>query len=45
MFLNTPWNILPKYRLGAMALKARLTELLGQITRKEFPELLKDVRQ
>ncbi|KAG9375883.1 hypothetical protein A1F94_013627 [Pyrenophora tritici-repentis] len=41
MFLKTPWNTLPKDRLGAVALKARLTELLGQITRKEFPELLK----
>ncbi|KAG9379918.1 Dynamin family protein [Pyrenophora tritici-repentis] len=45
MFLKTPWNTLPKDRLGAVALKARLTELLGQITRKEFPELLKDVRK
>ncbi|KAL6161915.1 hypothetical protein ACJQWK_11931 [Exserohilum turcicum] len=45
IFLKAPWNTLPKDRLGAVALKARLTELLGQITRKEFPELLKDVRQ
>ena len=45
MFLKTPWNTLPKDRLGAVAVKARLTELLGQITRKEFPELLKDVRK
>ena len=45
IFLKAPWNTLPKDRLGAVALKARLTKLLGQITRKEFPELLKDVRQ
>ncbi|RYN63530.1 hypothetical protein AA0117_g12693 [Alternaria alternata] len=45
MFLKTPWSTLPKDRLSAVALKARLSELLGQITRKEFPELLKDVRK
>ncbi|KAH8730768.1 interferon-induced GTP-binding protein Mx2 [Phaeosphaeriaceae sp. PMI808] len=43
MFLDTPWNRLPKDRLGVLALKARLSELLSQITRKEFPELRKEV--
>ncbi|PVH90750.1 interferon-induced GTP-binding protein Mx2 [Periconia macrospinosa] len=41
MFLNMPWSQLPKDRLGVLALKARLSELLSQITRKEFPELRK----
>lgn len=43
MFRNEPWSGLPKDRLGVQALKARLGELLGQITRREFPGLRKDV--
>lgn len=45
LFREKPWNDLPKDRLGVRALKARLTELLGQITRREFPGLRKDIRQ
>jgi hypothetical protein len=45
MFLNAPWNQLPKDRLGVLALKARLSELLSQITRKGFPELRKEVNK
>lgn len=40
---NEPWSGLPKDRLGVQALKVRLGELFGQITRREFPGLLKDV--
>lgn len=43
MFRNEPWSGLPKDRLGVQALKVRLGELLGQITRREFPGLRKDV--
>ncbi|KAK5202615.1 hypothetical protein LTR96_011227, partial [Exophiala xenobiotica] len=45
MFLNAPWNQLPKNRLGVLALKARLSELLSQITQKGFPELRKEVNK
>ncbi|KIW16615.1 hypothetical protein PV08_03803 [Exophiala spinifera] len=45
MFLKTPWNQLPKNRLGVPALKARLSELLSQITQKGFPELRKEVNK
>jgi len=43
MFRDVPWNSLPRDRLGVQALKARLSELLSQITRKEFPKLRKEV--
>lgn len=43
MFRNEPWSGLPKDRLGVQALKVRLGELLGEITRREFPGLRKDV--
>ncbi|OCL03244.1 putative dynamin [Glonium stellatum] len=43
MFQDAPWNKLPSSRLGVLALKARLTELLSEITRKEFPKLRKEV--
>ena len=43
MFRNEPWSGLPKDRLGVQALKLRLGQLLGQITRREFPGLRKDV--
>ena len=42
-FRDAPWNSLPRDRLGVQALKARLSQLLGQITRKGFPELRKEV--
>lgn len=38
-----PWCNLPKDRVGAQALKVRLSELLSHITRGGFPELRKDV--
>jgi len=43
MFRGEPWNSLPKDRLGVQALKARLGELLSQITQREFPGLRRDV--
>lgn len=43
MFQNEPWSGLPRDRLGVQALRVRLGELLGQITRREFPGLRKDV--
>ena len=42
MFQNEPWSGLPRDRLGVQALRVRLGELLGQITRREFPGLRKD---
>jgi Dynamin central region/Dynamin family len=45
LFREKPWSDLPKDRLGVQALKARLGELLGQITRREFPGLRKDVQK
>ncbi|KAL2174718.1 COG4 transport protein-domain-containing protein [Thermothelomyces heterothallicus CBS 202.75] len=43
MFKEKPWNTLPPERMGIRALKARLAELLGQIARREFPKLRKDI--
>jgi len=43
MFRDEPWNGLPKDRLGVLSLKERLSELLGQITKKEFPKLRNEV--
>jgi len=40
---GTCLDSLPRGRLGVQALKARLSELLSQITRKEFPKLRKEV--
>ncbi|EED17325.1 dynamin, putative [Talaromyces stipitatus ATCC 10500] len=45
LFREKPWSDLPKDRLGVQALKSRLSELLGQITRREFPGLRKDVQR
>ncbi|KAH8704700.1 putative dynamin [Talaromyces proteolyticus] len=45
LFREKPWSALPADRLGVQALKTRLSELLGQITRREFPELRKDVKK
>src|SRR3984885_9437502 len=45
MLLNAPWNQLPENRRSYWALKARLSELLGQITRKRFPELRREVNK
>lgn len=43
MFQKEPWKGLPEERVGVQALKVRLGELLGLITRREFPGLRKDV--
>lgn len=45
MFLQEPWCSLPKDRVGVGALKARLAEVLGHITRREFPKLRKEVSE
>lgn len=45
LFREKPWSDLPKDRLGVRALKTRLSELLGQITRREFPGLRKDIKK
>ena len=45
MFRDAPWSQLPENRLGVQALKARLSELLSQITQKGFPELRKEVNK
>ncbi|KAK3904321.1 hypothetical protein C8A05DRAFT_31904 [Staphylotrichum tortipilum] len=43
LFREAPWNTLPPERVGVRALKARLTELLGEMARREFPGLRKDI--
>lgn len=43
MFREEPWRRLPPARVGVCALKARLGELLGEMTRREFPNLRRDI--
>jgi len=43
LFSQAPWNTLPPERVGVRALKARLAELLGEMARREFPALRKDI--
>jgi hypothetical protein len=43
MFHNEPWSKLPKDRVGLASLKTRLGELLGEIARKEFPNLRSEI--
>lgn len=38
-----PWNDLPRERIGIAALKEQLGPLLVDMTRREFPKLLRDV--
>lgn len=45
MFSENPWNSLPKDRVGVRALRTRLGQLLGQITKQEFPAMRKDIQQ
>ncbi|KAK3394416.1 P-loop containing nucleoside triphosphate hydrolase protein [Podospora didyma] len=45
MFKQAPWNKLPQNRVGVKALKSRLGDLLGHITRRAFPTLRKDVNE
>jgi hypothetical protein len=44
-FQKEPWSNLPPDRVGVRALKDRLGELLGHITRQEFPKLRREVRE
>ncbi len=43
LFNEAPWNTLPADRVGVRALKARLAELLGEMARREFSGLRKDI--
>jgi Dynamin central region/Dynamin family len=43
IFRHQPWIGLPQDRVGIPALKEQLRLLLVEITRREFPKLLKDV--
>ncbi|OXV05841.1 hypothetical protein Egran_06391 [Elaphomyces granulatus] len=45
MFREEPWSRVPEDRVGVHVLKTRLGELLSQITRREFPQLRKDVNK
>ncbi|KAF4448356.1 hypothetical protein F53441_8231 [Fusarium austroafricanum] len=44
IFRTEPWIGLPRNRLGIQALKEQLEALLFQITQREYPRLLHDVR-
>ncbi|KAK3185243.1 hypothetical protein K4F52_005943 [Lecanicillium sp. MT-2017a] len=44
LFKEEPWCSLPKGRVGITALKARLQELLGHLTDREFPALRVEAR-
>ncbi|KAK6084821.1 dynamin family protein [Seiridium cupressi] len=43
IFRQQPWIALPHDRLGIASLRERLATLLVEITRREFPKLIKDV--
>jgi len=43
IFKQNPWNDLPRERLGILALKKQLGSLLVDISRREFPKLVRDV--
>jgi hypothetical protein len=43
-FEKSPWSQLPKDRVGIPALKTRLSEILFDHIRKEFPHLLEEIR-
>ncbi|KAK1996874.1 dynamin family protein [Colletotrichum falcatum] len=45
IFLEGPWNTLPRDRVGTSSLRERLEELLGEITDRAFPELRSETRQ
>ncbi|PHH86237.1 hypothetical protein CDD83_10535 [Cordyceps sp. RAO-2017] len=45
MFKEKPWRQLPDDRVGIVALRVRLQELLGQITDRAFPKLRAETRQ
>lgn len=43
MFNAAPWDSLPRDRVGVAALKSQLTQLLSEITRREFGPLRQEV--
>ncbi|KAK8043546.1 interferon-induced GTP-binding protein mx2 [Apiospora rasikravindrae] len=43
MFRRQPWNDLPSDQVGIPALRKQLSLLLVEITRREFPKLLREV--
>ncbi|KAK8115624.1 hypothetical protein PG984_012126 [Apiospora sp. TS-2023a] len=43
MFRRQPWNDLPSDQVGILALRKQLSLLLVEITRREFPKLLREV--
>ncbi|KAL1867172.1 hypothetical protein VTK73DRAFT_4284 [Phialemonium thermophilum] len=43
IFRQSPWNDLPPGRVGIAALKEQLAVLLVEISRREFPKLLREV--
>lgn len=43
MFQRHPWSALPRERVGIAALKSALALLLLEITRREFPRLIRDI--
>ncbi|KAG5983652.1 hypothetical protein E4U55_007576 [Claviceps digitariae] len=45
MFREEPWCQLPQDRVGVVALRERLQDLLGQITDKAFPKLRAEARK
>lgn len=44
-FLTKPWDALDKHRVGIMALKDRLRELLIDTTRREFPMVRAEIEK
>ncbi|KAK5656463.1 hypothetical protein OQA88_4846 [Cercophora sp. LCS_1] len=44
VFRQEPWSTLPPDRVGIVALRKRLQEVLGRITDREFPMLLTETR-
>jgi hypothetical protein len=45
LFHEHPWSSLPDDRVGVVALRGRLQELLGQITDRAFPQLRSETRK
>ncbi|PKS07314.1 hypothetical protein jhhlp_005916 [Lomentospora prolificans] len=43
MFNEAPWNTLPKERVGISALKSQLTQLLSEITKREYGPLRQEI--
>jgi hypothetical protein len=45
MFLEHPWRTLPDDRVGIDTLRERLSDLLGEITDRAFPQLRNETRE